>query len=149
MMVLRWIVGLLHSSTPSLSRALWLALVISASALPLFSQKSPPAPPSSPPPPPPPPVFVNSKAPDYGPAPVHTPTFQEQQYLRYLESRLNSMISDADKLLKLAKELNKETDSSKAGSSSPKDVQTVAEIEKLAHSVKWKMRLVADASQAH
>jgi len=133
-----------------------LAFVIGVSALHMHAQKGPgggtPSPPPGPynnTPLPSRPVFVDSKAPDYGPPPEHTPTFQEQQYLRYLNSRLKSMVSDTDKLLELAQRLNQETDLSNHGSSSSEDIRTVAEIEKLARSVKWKMQLVADASQAH
>ena len=131
-----------------------LVLLMVVSAAPMHAQKNPGPSPSPPPGPynnqplPPRPVFTDSKAPDYGPAPEHTPTFQEQQYLRYLNSRLKSMVSDTDKLLELAKKLNQETNTSNPGSASAEDIRTVAEIEKLAHSVKWKMQLVADASQA-
>jgi hypothetical protein len=133
-----------------------LAFLIGVSALQMHAQKGPgggtPSPPPGPynnPSVPSRPVFIDSKAPDYGPPPVHTPTFQEQQYLRYLDSRLKSMVTDTDKLLKLAQKLNEESDPSNPGSSSPEDLHTLAEIEKLAHNVKWKMQLVADASQAH
>ena len=132
-----------------------LAFLIGVSALQMHAQKGPgggtPSPPPGPynnPPLPSRPVFVDSKAPDYGPAPEHTPTFQEQQYLRYLNSRLKSMVSDTDKLLELAKKLNQDTNPANPGSASSEDIRAVAEIEKLAHSVKWKMQLVADASQA-
>jgi hypothetical protein len=121
------------------------ALLMVLSALPLYAQKPSPNPP---PPLPPPPVFVDSKAPDYGPPPVHTPTFEELQYRKYLESRLKSMVSDADKLLKLAQDLNKEADTP-TGSLSREDLRKVAEIEKLAHSVKWKMQLAVNGTQAH
>ncbi len=95
--------------------------------------------------PPTPPVFIDSKAPDYGPPPPRTPTFEDLQYRRYVESRLKSMVSDADKLLKLAKELNSAPNSPVSGTSR-EDVRTVAEIEKLAHNVKWKMQLVVDGA---
>jgi hypothetical protein len=125
---------------------LGLAILIAAGFLPLYSQSHPPPP--SPPPiqPPKPPVFVDSKAPDYGPPPERTPTFQDMQYRRYVESRLKSMVSDADKLLKLAKELNSPPNSP-IGGTSREEVHTVAEIEKLAHNVKWKMQLVVDQNR--
>lgn len=138
-----------HSTRRFLNRTLWLALLVAGSALPVYSQKSPsPSPSPAPPIPPPPPVFDKS-VPNYGPPPLHTPTFEEKQYLRYLESRLKSVVSDTDKLLNLAKELNRETDPSKAGVSSLEDLRTIAKIEKLARNVKSNMSIIADASQAH
>ena len=140
-----------HSSGWGLRRWLCLILVITGCAVPLEAQKTPPPPPPNPSPPliPPPPVYNDSKAPDYGPAPDHVLTFEERQYLRYLGSRLKSMSEDANQLLKLAKQLNRETDPSKAGTSSREDIQTAAQIEKLARSVKWKLKLIADANQGH
>ena len=139
-----------ESSGLSGRHVLWLAFLIVVSALPLHSQRTQPTSPSSTQPPQTmtPPDLRTPKSLDYGPPPAHTPTFEEQQYLRYLESRLKSMVSDADKLLKLAEELNRDSKTSNPASSSPDDIRALAEIEKLAHSVKWKMQLVADASRA-
>lgn len=53
--------------------------------------------------------------------------------------RQKSMISDADKLLKLATELNQEIARSNAGDLSAAQLHKVAEIEKLAHNVRDKM----------
>lgn len=131
-------------------RLFWMMLVIAGCAVPLKAQKPPSPPPQNPSPPliQPPPVYNDAKAPDYGPAPDHVLTFEERQYLRYLGSQLKSMSADADKLLKLAKQLNGETGASKAGTASrEEDMRTVAQIEKLARSVKWKLKLIADASQ--
>lgn len=140
-----------HSSGWGLSLRVWLILVMMGGGLPLKAQKPPSPPPQNPSPPliQPPPIYNDAKAPDYGPAPDHVLTFEERQYLRYLGSQLKSMSADADKLLKLAKQLNGETDPEKAGGSSREDVQTVAQIEKLARSVKWKLKLIADANQGH
>jgi len=124
--------------------ALVLALLFAFGAIPLYSQQAP-SQPKAPPIIEQPPIFPNSKAPDYSPAHEKTPTFEDLQYRRYIESRLKSMVSDADKLLKLAKELNKETDTTAASAASREDMHTVGEIEKLAHNVKWKMQLVVDA----
>src|SRR6266581_4099993 len=85
---------------------LWLAVLAAVSALSLYSQQPAPTPHPTPPQEPKPPVFVNSKAPDYGPATPKTPTFEDMQYRRYIEARLKSMNSDAEKLLALARELN-------------------------------------------
>jgi hypothetical protein len=54
--------------------------------------------------------------------------------------RQKRMISDAAMLLKLATELNAEVMSDKPDSLIPAELHQVAEIEKLAHSVKEKMR---------
>ena len=123
--------------------ALVLALLSPFGALPLHSQQAP-SQPKAPPIIEPPPIFPNSKAPDYGPGHERTPTFEDLQYRRYVESRLKSMVSDADKMLKLAKELNRVPDAPGTGAASREDMHTVAEIEKLAHNVKWKMQLVVD-----
>jgi hypothetical protein len=93
-----------------------------------------------------PPVFTDSKAPDYGPAPSRTPTFEDMQYRRYIASRLKSMASDSDKLLKLTQGINAKIDKSGPGSLSREDLRTIAEIEKLAHSVKWKMQLATSGN---
>lgn len=131
--------------TRSRSRLLMLVLTLLSpfGAISLYSQQAP-SQPKAPPIIEQPPIFPNSKAPDYSPAHEKTPTFEDLQYRRYIESRLKSMVSDADKLLKLAKELNKETDTPVASTASREDMHTVAEIEKLAHNVKWKMQLVVD-----
>ena len=126
-------------------------VVLVGGGAPLTAQKPPSPPPQNPQPPliQPRPIYNDAKAPDYGPAPDHVLTFEEKQYLRYLGSQLKSMSADAYKLLKLAKQLNGDTDPSKASSSSREDVKAAAQIEKLARSVKWKLKLIADASQGH
>jgi hypothetical protein len=57
------------------------------------------------------------------------------------------MVSDVNELLRVARELNKESDALRSGSSSREDVRRVAKIEKLAHNVKWKMQLVVDVDR--
>jgi hypothetical protein len=128
--------------------ALGLALLLGVSAPLLDAQKPPQQPPSNPVPPPmrPPPVFPNSKSPDYGPPSPRELTFKEMQYRRYIASRLKSMASDTDNLLKLAKELNAKIEKSGPDSLSREDLRTMAEIEKLAHNVKWKMQLATEES---
>jgi hypothetical protein len=54
-------------------------------------------------------------------------------------ARQKEMISDADKLLKLARELNDEIAAKGAASLTDDQLRRIAEIEKLAHSVKEKM----------
>ena len=137
-----------HTSRWSSSRpvklVLLLGLLFGASVLPFHSQKgtqSSPQPPQTLPPPDP--IL------DYGPPREHVPTFEDLQFRKYLASQLKSMVSDADKLLKLAQDLNKDADPPAGSSPSRDDVRRVAEIEKLAHNVKWKMQLVAGGSEKH
>ena len=49
------------------------------------------------------------------------------------------MVADTNKLLKLAKELNDEVAASNPGSLTPEQLHKIAEIEKLARSVKERM----------
>ena len=49
------------------------------------------------------------------------------------------MVADAGKLLKLAQELNDEVAASNTGSLTPEQLRKIAEIEKLARSVKERM----------
>jgi hypothetical protein len=68
----------------------------------------------------------------------------EQKRVRAINAALHkSMVSDTDKLLKLVKELNAEIGSTNPASLTPEQVRMVAEIEKLAHGVKEKMRTPA------
>lgn len=137
-----------HSSWLRYSmRAMWFVLFWLAT-LSVYAQKPPSNPNPTPPPPPPPPIFPNSKAPDYGPPPERTPTFEDKQYRRYLAYRLKSMTVDTAKLLKLAQEINKKVESSGPGSLSRQDLRKLQEIEKLAHGVKWKMELATSANLA-
>lgn len=61
--------------------------------------------------------------------------------------RQKQMVADADKLLKLAKELNDEVAASNAGTLTPEQLHKIAEIEKLARSVKQRMTANAVQSQ--
>jgi hypothetical protein len=64
----------------------------------------------------------------------------EQKRLRAINAdRQKSMAADTEKLLKLARALNDEVEKSHPDSLTPSQLRTVAEIEKLAHSVKEKM----------
>jgi len=53
--------------------------------------------------------------------------------------RHKSMVSDTEKLLKLARQLDAEIASNSSDALTPEEVRKVAEIEKLAHNVKAKM----------
>ena len=73
---------------------------------------------------------------DYGEA----PPIEEEKRLRILNAeRQKSMVSDAQKLLKLANELNTEIAQANSDTVTPAQLRKVAEIEKLARSVKEKM----------
>ena len=66
------------------------------------------------------------------------PAMEKRLHSLNLE-RQKQMVSDADKLLKLAKELNDEVAASGAGTLNSEQLHKVAEIEKLARSVKKRM----------
>lgn len=69
-----------------------------------------------------------------------TNEFEEEKRLRLLnEDRQKSMVSDTGKLLKLANELDGEIARANAASLTPAQLHKVAEIEKLARSIKEKM----------
>lgn len=53
--------------------------------------------------------------------------------------RQKSMVSDADKLLKLARELNGEIENSNPSALTPVQLRKISDIEKLARNVKQKM----------
>ena len=64
----------------------------------------------------------------------------EEKRLKALNAdRQKKMVSDANKLLRLVKELNAEIARSDAESLTPEQLRKVTDIEKLAHSVKEKM----------
>jgi hypothetical protein len=68
------------------------------------------------------------------------PSMQEEKLLRALNAdRHKSMVSDANKLLRMAKELNAEIASTNPDSLSLDQLHKMAEIEKLARNVKEKM----------
>lgn len=52
-----------------------------------------------------------------------------------------AVVNDTDKLVKLVTELNQQINSSNSRTLTPQQLQMVAEIEKLAHSVRDKMRM--------
>jgi hypothetical protein len=65
---------------------------------------------------------------------------REQQALTLAEQRHKRMLADADKLLQLATELKAEVDSSTKDEMSVPTIKKAAEIEKLAHDVKERMK---------
>jgi hypothetical protein len=65
---------------------------------------------------------------------------EDERQLRLLNAdRQKSMVADTNKLLKLARELDSEIAAPNADTPTPAQMRKVAEIEKLAHSVKEKM----------
>jgi hypothetical protein len=62
--------------------------------------------------------------------------------------RRKSLVSDSDKLLRLATELNDEIAHSNAGTLTPEQLRKVAEIEKLAHNVRDKMVMTVNPPSA-
>jgi hypothetical protein len=67
-------------------------------------------------------------------------TVDEERRLRMINAdRQKTMISDTAKLLKLANELKDEVDKTNPDALSPIDERKLAEIEKLAHTIKDKM----------
>jgi hypothetical protein len=62
--------------------------------------------------------------------------------------RRKSLVSDSDRLLKLATELNNEIAHSNSGSLTPDQLRKVADIEKLAHGVRDKMVMTVNPPSA-
>jgi hypothetical protein len=67
------------------------------------------------------------------------PVMMERRIRALNIERQKQMVSDTNKLLKLAKELNDEVATLNTGSFTPDQLRKIAEIEKLAHNVKDKM----------
>jgi hypothetical protein len=67
------------------------------------------------------------------------PTFAEKRLRAMNADRQKSMVSDADKLVKLARQLDAEIASNPTDELTTEELRKVAEIEKLAHNVKSKM----------
>ncbi len=70
--------------------------------------------------------------------PKYSPDEQKRQRLLNIE-RQKAMVSDADKLLKLARQFNAEMLATNPDSLTPAQVRLLNEMEKLARSVKSKM----------
>ena len=72
--------------------------------------------------------------------PYDDETVMAEKRLRALNAeRQKQMVADAEKLLKLARELNEEVAASNSGTLTPEQLHKIAEIEKLARSVKERM----------
>ena len=73
-------------------------------------------------------------------APVNYIFYEKRIQLLNAEQH-KSMVADTDRLVKLVADLNAQIASSKASTFTPEQLRTVAEIEKLAHNVRDKMRM--------
>jgi hypothetical protein len=76
-----------------------------------------------------------------GTSPPADPTWNEKRMRALNEDRHKSVVSDAEKLLKLARQLDVEVASNPTDEMTPEEMRKVVEIEKLAKSVKSKMAL--------
>ena len=84
---------------------------------------------------------LNQRYPDRNPQFGGQDSAPDQKRLRLLNAeRQKSMISDADKLLKLAQELNADIAGADTSTLTDAQMRKLAEIAKLAHNVKEKMR---------
>ena len=75
----------------------------------------------------------------FGAGPEVDPVFAAKRMKALNADRQKSMVSDADKLLKLARQLDTEIASNPTDDLTPEEMRKLAEIEKLARSVKTKM----------
>ena len=75
----------------------------------------------------------------------YDPVMAEKRLLALNIERQKQMVADANKLLRLAKELNDEVAASNTGTFTAEQLRKVAEIEKLARSVKE--RMIAGSAQ--
>lgn len=75
----------------------------------------------------------------YGPSAEPDPLYEQRRMKALNADRHKSMVSDTDKLLQLAKQLDAEIAANSADGLTSQEMKRVAEIEKLARSVKEKM----------
>lgn len=102
-------------------------------------------------------VFSQATSPMYGPDPSYTspnsnttsgqamappgydPADEQRRLQLVIVERHDSMVSDTNKLLKLAQDLNDEINRTNPESLTPAQLSKIAEIQKLAHKVKSEM----------
>lgn len=117
--------------TPSLCWGLGLAMVfVIVSARAVRSQSGPPR------------SIINRPAPmptDPAASGDYDPTMMERRLTALNIERQKQMVSDTNKLLKLARELNDEVAENSSATLTSDQLHKIAEIEKLARSVKEKM----------
>jgi hypothetical protein len=83
-------------------------------------------------------------APQSNPGELLRPTYagdNERRFDQLNADRRKSMVADVNKLLKLADELNAEVAETPSGGLTPTQLRKVAQIEKLARSVKERMKV--------
>ena len=73
--------------------------------------------------------------------PTGTPIYYEKRLQMLNAAQHQSMVADTDRLLKLVAALNAQVNTSNSSALTPEQLRMVAEIEKLAHNVKDKMRM--------
>jgi hypothetical protein len=73
-------------------------------------------------------------------------SFYEKRLRMLNSAQHDSMVADTDRLVKMVAELNAQVSRSNAKSLTPEQLRMVAEIEKLAHSVRDKMRMSVRSS---
>jgi hypothetical protein len=83
------------------------------------------------------PTSPSGALPDFGPA---TPKIEEQQAKARSNERQKKLVADTDKLLSLATELKTDVDKTNQNILSMDVIKKADEIEKLAHSVKERMK---------
>jgi hypothetical protein len=74
------------------------------------------------------------------------PLFYEKRLKMLNAAQHQSMVADTDRLVKLVADLNSQINMSNANALTPEQLRMVAEIEKLAHSVRDKMRMSVRSS---
>ena len=77
--------------------------------------------------------------PGYGEGPILDPQAEAKRMRALNADRHKTMVSDTEKLVKLARQLDAEVASNPTDGLTPEEVQKVLAIEKLAHEVKIKM----------
>ena len=82
---------------------------------------------------------VQTPQPGYGDGPNNNPLSEEKRTKALNADRHKSMVSDAERLVKLARQLDAEVASNPTDEMTPEELQKLATIEKLAHNVKTKM----------
>ena len=70
-----------------------------------------------------------------------TPIFYEKRLQMLNAAQHQSMVADTDRLLKLVANLNSQINTNNSSALTPEQLRMVAEIEKLAHNVRDKMRM--------
>jgi hypothetical protein len=133
--------GSRHASRAAL-HGLWLALLL-ALAMPASAQQRPD--PSTAPPYQQTGVMEQERALEN--FPTNDPVEKARQLRAFNAARQKSLVADTNKLVRLAKELEDEVSRANPDSFTPAQLRKMAEIEKLARSVRQKMTTTAPGAQ--